>query len=162
MKNVFLHIFAIPSSSRHEKCCRKLVRLFWLFQCSRIPQLCYHIPFIAREWTIVFGFVFCFSCFTCRHLGMTSNTGAVKSGIVFGLQWWWGRWFFVVLLQGVFKNCVTNLTIRCQKFENGSSDTRLKLIANLTGWKTEYLIVQLRTRFRQKNSRLKTCPQGVQ
>ena len=33
-----LHIFAIPTSRRHEKCCRMLVRLFWLLQCSRIPQ----------------------------------------------------------------------------------------------------------------------------
>ena len=40
----FLHIFAIPSSSRHEKCCRMLVRLFWLFQCSRIPQCKPHWP----------------------------------------------------------------------------------------------------------------------
>ena len=30
-----MHIFAIPSSSRHEKHCQMLQRLFWLFQCSR-------------------------------------------------------------------------------------------------------------------------------
>ena len=33
-----MHIFGISSLSRHEKCYRMLVRLFWLFQCSRIPQ----------------------------------------------------------------------------------------------------------------------------
>ena len=33
-----MHIFAIPSWSRHEKRCRILVRLFYLFQCSRNPQ----------------------------------------------------------------------------------------------------------------------------
>ena len=32
---------------------------------------------------------------------------------------------------------------------------------NLIVWKTEYLIAQLRTGFRQKLFRLKTCPQGV-
>ena len=37
----------------------------------------------------------------------------------------------------------------------------LKLLVNLTGWKTEYLIAQLKTGFRQKVHRLKTCPQGV-
>ena len=36
-KNV-LHIFAIPASSWHEKCCWMFVRLFWLFLCSRITQ----------------------------------------------------------------------------------------------------------------------------
>ena len=54
-----------------------------------------------------------------------------------------------------------NLTIRYQKVENGSSHTNSKLLVNLTFWKTEYLIAQLRTGFRQKVYRLKTCPQGV-
>ena len=31
----FFHIFSIQSSSRHEKRCRMLQTLFWLFQCSR-------------------------------------------------------------------------------------------------------------------------------
>ena len=31
----FLHFFAIHSSSRHEKCCQMLERVFCLFQCSR-------------------------------------------------------------------------------------------------------------------------------
>ena len=35
VKKNILHIFAIPSSSRHEKCCRMLERIFCLFQCSR-------------------------------------------------------------------------------------------------------------------------------
>ena len=54
-----------------------------------------------------------------------------------------------------------NLTIICQKVEKGLSHMHLKLVPNLTGWKTEYLIAQLRTGFRQKVFRLKTCPQGV-
>ena len=49
----------------------------------------------------------------------------------------------------------------CQKVENGSPDMFSKLLTNLIGWKIEYLIVQLRTGFRQKLFRLKTCPQGV-
>ena len=32
-----LHIFSIHSSSRHEKLCQMLQRLFWLFQCSKTP-----------------------------------------------------------------------------------------------------------------------------
>ena len=35
-----LHIFAIHSSSRHEKRCWMLERLFWLFQCSRNKRCC--------------------------------------------------------------------------------------------------------------------------
>ena len=34
-KKIFLHIFSIHSSSRYEKRCRMLQRLFWLFQCSK-------------------------------------------------------------------------------------------------------------------------------
>ena len=34
----FVHIFGIPSSSRHEKCCQMLQTLFWLFQCSKNPR----------------------------------------------------------------------------------------------------------------------------
>ena len=33
----FFHIFGISSSSRHEKRCQMLERLFWLFQCSKNP-----------------------------------------------------------------------------------------------------------------------------
>ena len=47
-----------------------------------------------------------------------------------------------------------------QKVENGSSHTNSNLLVNLTFWKTEYLIAQLRTGFRQKVFRLKTCPQA--
>ena len=37
----FLHIFGIPSSSRHEKCCQMLEILFVLFHHSRnIPCIC--------------------------------------------------------------------------------------------------------------------------
>ena len=32
------HFFSIDSSSRHEKRCQMLQRLFWLFQCSKNPQ----------------------------------------------------------------------------------------------------------------------------
>ena len=34
----FLHIFGIPSSSRHEKCCQILQTVFWVFQYSRNSQ----------------------------------------------------------------------------------------------------------------------------
>ena len=34
-KNVFAYFFSIHSSSRHEKRCRMLQRIFWLFQWSR-------------------------------------------------------------------------------------------------------------------------------
>ena len=37
-KNFFFHFFSIDSSSRHEKRCQMLQRLFWLFQCSKNPQ----------------------------------------------------------------------------------------------------------------------------
>ena len=35
MKKKNLHFFSINSSSRHEKRCQMLQRLFWLFQCSK-------------------------------------------------------------------------------------------------------------------------------
>ena len=35
VKKNILHTFAIPSSSRHEKCCRMLEIIFCLFQCSK-------------------------------------------------------------------------------------------------------------------------------
>ena len=34
----FFHIFGIPSSSRHEKCCQILQTLFWVFQYSKNSQ----------------------------------------------------------------------------------------------------------------------------
>ena len=34
----FFHIFGIPSSSRHEKCCQMLQTLFWLFQWPKNPR----------------------------------------------------------------------------------------------------------------------------
>ena len=36
-KKKFLYFFSIDSSSRHEKHCQILQRLFWLFQCSKNP-----------------------------------------------------------------------------------------------------------------------------
>ena len=55
-----------------------------------------------------------------------------------------------------------NLTIRCQKIEKGLLHTNSKLyMYKFDRLKTEYLIAQLRTGFRQKVFRLKTCPQGV-
>ena len=54
-----------------------------------------------------------------------------------------------------------NLTTRCHKVEKIVRQTNLKLLVNLTSWKTEYLFAQLRTGFQQKLFRLKTCPQGV-
>ena len=54
-----------------------------------------------------------------------------------------------------------NLTTRCQKVEKKISADELKLLLNLIGWKTEYLIAQLRTVSQQKLFRLKTYPQGV-
>ena len=38
-KNFCIFLQSPNQVSWHEKCCRTLVRLFWLFQCSRIPQL---------------------------------------------------------------------------------------------------------------------------
>ena len=37
-KKKFCIFFSIDSSSRHEKRCQMLQRLFWLFQCSKNPQ----------------------------------------------------------------------------------------------------------------------------
>ena len=48
-----------------------------------------------------------------------------------------------------------NLTIRCQKVEKRVSHTNSKLLVNLTFWKTEYLIAQLRTGIWRKVIRLK-------
>ena len=36
-KKKILHFFSINLSSRHEKSCQMLQRLFWLFQCSKNP-----------------------------------------------------------------------------------------------------------------------------
>ena len=55
---------------------------------------------------------------------------------------------------------LSNLTIRCQKVEKGLPHTNLKLLVNLTFWKTDYLIAQLRAGFQQNVFRLKTCPRG--
>ena len=41
-ENFFLEIFAIQSSSRHEKRCQMCVRLICLFQCSRNQQYICH------------------------------------------------------------------------------------------------------------------------
>ena len=41
----FFHIFGIPSSSRHEKCCQILQTLFWVFQYSRNSQW--------QQWVVV-------------------------------------------------------------------------------------------------------------
>ena len=51
--------------------------------------------------------------------------------------------------------------MRCQKIKTELLDMFSKLLVDLIGRKTEYLIDQLRTGFRQKLFRLKTCPQGV-
>ena len=48
-----------------------------------------------------------------------------------------------------------NLTTRCGKIEKIVRQTSSKLLVNLTNWKTEYLIAQLRTGFWQKLFRLK-------
>ena len=48
----FLHIFAIRSSSRHEKHCRMLVRLFCLFQCSRKPQCKWKLVYFYQSETL--------------------------------------------------------------------------------------------------------------
>ena len=50
MKLFFLHIFAIPSSSRHEKPCWMLVRLLCLFQCSRNPQCARNNKLLVRDF----------------------------------------------------------------------------------------------------------------
>ena len=44
-KKNFLQFFSIDSSSRHEKRCQMLQRLFWLFQCFRNTQ-CIHIELL--------------------------------------------------------------------------------------------------------------------
>ena len=54
-----------------------------------------------------------------------------------------------------------NLTGRCQKIGNIELQMNSKLLINLIFWKLAYLISQLRTGFRKKLFRLKTCPQGV-
>ena len=48
-KNV-LHIFSINSSSKHEKRCQMLQRVFWLFQCSKNPR-CIYLQFIVTYLT---------------------------------------------------------------------------------------------------------------
>ena len=50
---IFFAYFSIPSSSRHEKCCRILVRLFWLFQCSRNPQCETMFLWVFFTWSSV-------------------------------------------------------------------------------------------------------------
>ena len=48
-------IFAIPSSSRHEKCGQMLETLFWLFQCSKNP-LCIVFSFQIENLLLVYKF----------------------------------------------------------------------------------------------------------
>ena len=47
----FLHIFRIPSSSRHEKCCQLLQTLFWVFQYSRNSHCIHLISAQTKEGT---------------------------------------------------------------------------------------------------------------
>ena len=56
---------------------------------------------------------------------------------------------------------LSKLDHQMSKSWKGSAAHELKLVTNLTGWKTEYLIAQLRTGFRQKVYSIKTCPHGV-
>ena len=60
MKKKIFHFFSIDSSSRHEKSCQILHRLFLLFQCSKNPQ-CW--PFTSQiycscDLKIVFSIFF--------------------------------------------------------------------------------------------------------
>ena len=77
-KNFFLHFFSINSSSRHEKCCQMLQRLFWLFQCSKNPQW---LVTLVKFYSLLF-----FS----PHL-QTNQT--------FSLEW---PWFDVLLMSLAF------------------------------------------------------------
>ena len=59
-KYIYIYIFAIHSSSKHEKYCQMFVRLFCLFQCSRNQQwmnhsnVLYHFcKWLLVHWTII-------------------------------------------------------------------------------------------------------------
>ena len=56
---------------------------------------------------------------------------------------------------------ISKLEHQMSKSWKGIAAHELKTTKNLTNSKTEYLIAQLRTGFRQNVLRLKTCPQGV-
>ena len=49
-KFFFLHFFTIHSSSRHEKCCQMLERIFSLFQCSR--NILWYPTFAFQSWKV--------------------------------------------------------------------------------------------------------------
>ena len=78
------------------------------------------------------------------------------------LSYWYSRYclYSYFLYPKIFLTKLKILTTRCQKFELNLPAHFSSLIINLTVWKTEYLIAQLRTGIRQKVIRLKPCPQG--
>ena len=72
-KKIFLHFFSIDSSSRHEKHCQMLQRLFWLSQYSKNPR--------CGDYTTFFSLYKLFTFVLLLVLnGMDSSIGQWLSG----------------------------------------------------------------------------------
>ena len=67
-KNNFLKFFVIHSSSRHEKRCRMLERIFCLFQCSRNQQCTGTYSMTWYQWQRVQKFTWSCSCSSFRNI----------------------------------------------------------------------------------------------
>ena len=80
--NLFIvHIFVIPSLSKHEKRCQMIVRLFCLLQCSRNSighLICNHFSgkVVLEKWFCKLGFFFLVNHFsrTRKKIQVCRNT----------------------------------------------------------------------------------------
>ena len=101
----------------------------------------------------------------CNNLGASACSHNPK-----GLDWWKCTFcsIFIQLIgiansyRGVFRILImSKLDHQMSRIWKKVASSFCKVLANLTGWKTEYLIAQLRAGIWRKVFRLKTCPQGV-
>ena len=119
-KKKFLHFFSINSSSRHEKCCQMLQRLFWLFQCSKNP-LCMSLSLIFMVH-ILFTTVSCFLAYLFSLL--VSKEWLINGGSVFSEFFW--CFFITIVLSGFsfvfftscFFFCFSTVTIHPHKMND--------------------------------------------
>ena len=95
-KKNFLHIFSIHSSSRYEKWCRMLQRLFWLFQCSKTPLwqgfFCSYVTIWPRDCLQNLPFEFVSTLPAVNWL-----TKGRKTTIIFLFNWTCQKFNFAVL-----------------------------------------------------------------
>ena len=71
------------------------------------------------------------------------------------------KWKITVLEMSLKSSIMSKLDHQMSKIWKKVASSFCKVLVDLTGWKTELLIAQLRAGIWRKVFRLKTCPQGV-